>query len=554
MARRPKTTTSNGAKLGKKFLGIFYASIVDELEDRGLRDLTSILSNTIPDYTPAPDHLKEDDGINFDSYIYKFISRHISFNEIIFESWAITASKFIATNVQHSNFVEIFANGLHYDAALNDCLLIDSTTRFLRIFMTNNFKTLLQVQRNYLGQDIEILQGLEEVRQQNIKSGADPNYRIDIDTEIRIKKRAAHRKEILASQVAFRERLTQNLPDIIPHRFELILRSRARPAIQKALQQLAAEIKKDQGLNSAPTEISSTAREVQLDSSFRSRAGRIPFVIAPDHIAISKTSAAPTDASKQKALSTQSTAPLVERAIADIKKFAVLDRLDNSDRILKSEIEDYIEKFPQCTTDDRVVYINMVGQNIERRLNINSRRDVSEKINDDVIYYIDNLMRAHDLFIQTFPISDVIAESAERSASLYKRFDVVEKTIPWRILKRASDETAIFDKKTVGTLRKAADALEDAAARESKGLLAIGFGLLRGALHAMATQILRSILDGAAEVTKERTKTLIGAGLTGLSAMIILFISRSGDLLSILANQAPEYFNWINRFIHLISL
>ena len=103
-------------------------------------------------------------------------------------------------------------------------------------------------------------------------------------------------------------------------------------------------------------------------------------------------------------------------------------------------------------------------------------------------------------------------------------------------------------------MQKASTAL--VAGVETQGMIAIGLGLLRGALHEIGGIIINAVTVVLGKASVDLGKDALLEALKEMSVYqpMFLFIQTHVVALLHLASQLPNYFGWLRRLIDVLSL
>lgn len=197
----------------------------------------------------------------------------------------------------------------------------------------------------------------------------------------------------------------------------------------------------------------------------------------------------------------------------------------------------------------------MIGQDIDRRVKLHQSAGGSEDALDESdLFFVSSFITAHNLYIQCFDATNKIMEDLERSTRLYARLDNQAKLGPWQLLSELGKARSVVEQKSGDVMQTASAGL--AAGTETQGMIAIGLGLLRGALHAIGGVL----IGGASRIL---TKTAVELGKDGLIAImkqegflqsLLTFMHVNLKSLMQLSVDIPNYFGWLHRLLEVFRI
>lgn len=321
--------------------------------------------------------------------------------------------------------------------------------------------------------------------------------------------------------------------------FQSIISAYAKSAISPALGVLAYELtslKKGKPVQRTPEAFKLS--QLKRQPSYKDVRGAVPFIMKDERLAIGGVS--------QTELANEYYS-LLERALANITDAQVMQRIGNLDPDLVRFISEYKEMLKK-TDGVSVSTLWMIGHDIDNRVRDHQLHAASsDAISGRDLTYLSSFLTSHNLYLQRFDLIEKIVQDLERSASMYARLGVKEKEAPWLALSALSKASSVVEDRSAEVMQKASTGLVKGS--ETKGLIAIGLGLLRGALHALGG----ALIEGA---TKVLSNTAIDIGKDGLLAALkkagmyqgmIVFIETHMSSLLHLSLTMPTYFSWLHH-------
>jgi hypothetical protein len=347
---------------------------------------------------------------NLDDFFALHLPALVSFDEPRLSAWASEALGFVRNNCKHPQFIDIFANRLHYDASIINLLRYNFSTLGLRDYL---------------------------------------------NTEMPMK--------------------SVYISDEYPEPFKELIKSFAEGSVRRALTSVALELASHATGNSPARSARATRiTRVKREPSFKDIRGAVPFIIRENRLAIGGCTVS-AKASDYRLL--------LDRALKNLSESNCLQRIHNKD----VHVGKLVSEFEQALAredGESVALLWCIGQDIDRRLKQHqSGGDADDVLDESDLFYVNSFMTAHNLYLQCFDITGTIAQDLERSAALYSRLDAQAKTAPWQILDQLGTADTVVETRSGEVMRKASAGL--ASRPPTKGMVAIGLGLLRGSLHAM---------------------------------------------------------------------
>jgi hypothetical protein len=333
------------------------------------------------------------------------------------------------------------------------------------------------------------------------------------------------------------------LPDRYPSEFQQIISELALAAIRPTLSVIAHELSTEAERRPFKNpERAARLRKVQKEPSFQDTRGAVPFIVVDGRLAIGGTH--PRDRADEYR-------ELLQRAFKNLEESNSLRRLDNQDPDLVRLVREYEREAAKHSPS--IVLLWQIGIDIERRIRWHQTCGDNEcGLGSRELFYVESFMSAHNLFVQCFDVTANIIDDMERSAGIYMQLDAQSKTIPWMALATLGSNSEVVEDRSRGVIMRSSKALVEG--HETKGLVAIGFGLLRGALHAMGgalVAVAAKVVDKAAtEIGKEGL--VDGLKSAGVYIPMISFIQNHVQILLHLSSAVPHYFGWLPHLIDIL--
>jgi len=154
--------------------------------------------------------------------------------------------------------------------------------------------------------------------------------------------------------------------------------------------------------------------------------------------------------------------------------------------------------------------------------------------------------------MQSLKAIEEVTVDMDRAVRLYEGLGEALRRSPWTTLVNLSSRKEIFTPEAQGVLGLAARAADVPATTQTKGRVAIGMGLLRGALRAMGGLILTGLVATSAVPLGEALKTTLERD--GMQRAIIEFLGSAVSTLKSLASELPAFFGWLHHLLAALGL
>ncbi len=337
--------------------------------------------------------------------------------------------------------------------------------------------------------------------------------------------------------------------DMLPIAFQVAVQDAAKKALQPALIALSHFLRSYRKLGTIRSN-SRVARiaEIRTSPSFLNKKGTIPFAQRAGRYVIEST----TELNKVAQYR-----PVIERAIAKLAEAKTIQRIDNKDRMLSSLLSEYRAEITRPVGRLRVPVVWTIGTEIESRIQ-RQELDITndEKLDDDDLFDLRRLLVAHNLFISCFEQSASLLKDVESAAAIYQRVGVAARHFPGGILLRASRNETLVEEETGKTILRAISENNVTTATESKGEVALRFGLLRGLLHAAGGHLLsgiekilsKAVLDVSAKVLVDTLRA------DSNFASSVAFLHQEASALRDLSYLVPIYFGYVRSLLLLLGI
>jgi len=288
-------------------------------------------------------------------------------------------------------------------------------------------------------------------------------------------------------------------------------------------------------------------RSVKRTPSFLNNRGTIPFSEDAGKFRIDSSSELDQVAQYQ---------PVVDRAIRKLVEARIIQRIGNKDKLLAGLLSEYRDEIARSVRRIRVPVLWSIGIEIESRIqaqDIVSDRD--ERLDEEDLFDLRRLMVSHNLYLNCFEQAASLLKDIESSAAIYQRIGAAGRHLPGMVLRRILEEDTLLEPETASAIGRAVSAGPSDGV-ESKGVVALRLGLLRGFLHAASGHLLsglekiveKTLVDASAKTLTE----LLRADLS--FAGVIAFLSQQSVALTKLSEQAPVYFGYVKELMKLIGI
>jgi hypothetical protein len=335
-------------------------------------------------------------------------------------------------------------------------------------------------------------------------------------------------------------------PPVFSAELQSIAANVAEAAIPTALDALGTELVHVFQHKPVPSNSTLAAlRKVKKDPSYTDKRGALAFQKKDDHLSIGGVG---------KTARSQSYRRQLERAIQRISVGEVMARLHNRDPSLSALFEEYNREFSHDNaenSDDTVISLWMIGHDIDNRIRVSdTKASEDEALDENALSLLMTFLTAHNLYLQSFSAIERLSDDLLRSSRIYRKLDDTARKAPWGLLSSLSHHQDVFEDKTQKVLKKAASAVDRPDAENTKGLVGIGLGLLRGALREMAAIILDTML----RVPGNEDEFLAGLDNKPLERAILNFFKVHKRRALEISIQLPNFFHWLRAFLGMLGL
>lgn len=200
--------------------------------------------------------------------------------------------------------------------------------------------------------------------------------------------------------------------------------------------------------------------------------------------------------------------------------------------------------------------IFIIGLEIEGRIKAQSGLvDNDEKLDTNDIFDLQRLMLSHNIYINCFSNITSLIKDIEASVAIYQKVDVAGKTLPGLILRGSLHDETFLEIGTAKTIQRSLSCEATGETVESKGLVAIRSGLLRGLLHAAGGHILTGIekVIGKAIIDVSAKSLVEILRAEGSFAAAITFLEHQATNLLQLSEKIPIYFGYVRGLLVLLG-
>ena len=369
------------------------------------------------------------------------------------------------------------------------------------------------------------------------------HYGMIISSMMRYRFSTAKLKEYLRDELRIR---SAYLADKYPPEIQSLIMTWSRKSIAPTLRELARDLVVREANRPIPRSAQlSLVTRVKKEPSFRDVRGAVPFTLENEHLVIGGPNL------EGRA---QEYRALLDRALKNLEESNCLQRIHNMDPVVGRLVTEYKLEISKAGSLP-VANLMIIGQEIDNKIKIHQSKSWSEDaLDDEDLFFVNSFMAAHNLYLQCFDMTNKIMEDMERSALLYQRLDTGARTAPWGILATLGSTESIIETRSGQAMKRASAGLM--AGTETRGLIAIGLGLLRGALHALG-----GLLVGAA--TRILSKAAISLGKDGLLEALkhegiyqnmLIFIQTHFVSILHLVRELPSYFGWLRSLLHAFGI
>ncbi len=339
------------------------------------------------------------------------------------------------------------------------------------------------------------------------------------------------------------------LGDVLPAAFLNSVEAGARSAIQPTLLSLAHQLKAHANLGKLRSRRKiSKINEIRTLPSFINEKGTIPFAQQSGKFRIQEVSELEQIAQYR---------PVMDRAIRKLIDARTFQRIGNKDPVLAGLLSEYKHEFLRPTTESSIPLLWMCGLEIEERIARQDEvDDADERLEAEDLVHLRRLLLSHNLFLNCYNQSASLLRDVESSAAIYQRMDSAAKRLSPTILRKAAGDLSLVEEGTAATILRSISRDDEDGAPESKGGVAIKFGLLRGLLHAIGGYLLsgieKIIEKSIVDVTSKALLELLRAN-SSFAAAIAFLLGQTSALVQ-LSGQAPIYFGYIKNLLTMLGL
>lgn len=531
----------------RKFREALLDQIIEDVDDQ-FPLLIEILESTLRIKSDILDIIEDSpEALDLYTYLYGFIDFHMQFDSAKLQQWSKEAKLFTEQNIEHSDFVQLFSSGVHFDIALRNAIGISDSTEQFRVFMLDKQREYLLRQRQLLELDEKALEDIAKNPSLRNDRKYSSDYRAALFDSIR------NRRALIRKLTARTQDVADIIPQHFPPNFGRVLREMVDAAVEGALRSVANAARAGEYKIRSGQKKLDEIRQIKNDPSFRDRRGVIQFEVVNNQIAFAQQKSKRKDNKTQR----QIIRAQLDKSLKKLADNAISNRVSNHDSILSGLLDEYSTLIHKKKDDtSHIIELWFIGSQIEERLKQNAARAPNEMLGEDIIHFLNAFLVAHNLYAQTFPAFERLVDDLERTSALARRVDHTTQNLPWRLLNTISDDRNLVEKNTAETIKRAASTFSVDAGPKTRGMFAAVFGILRGSLHRMGSYVLKKsidlIIDPINNIAKDQIKAVLSG--TGLDTKISEFFRKNASDLLRLSESLPVFFAWISRFLNFLGL
>ena len=337
-----------------------------------------------------------------------------------------------------------------------------------------------------------------------------------------------------------------HVADRYPAKFQRIVKAIADRAVEQSLSILGSELAANAPKNerNRPPDLTRLSK-LRKEPSFRDIRGSVPFLVRDELLTIAGSPLS------SKAPEYRS---LVLRALRNLHAGNALQRIHNKDPMVNNLIREYENELSRGN-DVSVPTLWIIGNDIDSRIKLHQKNaEKDDALDGDDLFLIANFLTTHNIYLQCFEMAATITDDLERSMSLYRRLDEGAKDSPWVLLDRIGKSQAVVESRSGAVMQKASATITQGI--ESRGMIAIGLGLLRGVLHAIGGALITAATNVISKAVEEIGKEgLIGAlKEAGVYEPMLILLQTHMLLLLQISGDLPHYFSWVRRLLEILGI
>jgi hypothetical protein len=482
-------------------------------------------------------------------FLNKKIFELVSFDNRRFPAWLAEANNFARSNVEHTEFAQIFSGGLNYNIILADMLKVDSSAEIFSDFAIEAFDNWLVYLRLLDRQDIKTLEimGQSDGESEVFRTAAFKAYQRGEHLE-----KLLHDQELIRDSIRFNE-VGKTLPSILVLMIRQDVIKGLVPALEIVARNLqsansSARRKTSRAISSADT-VTKDLDIITKDPSLKAIRGDIDFAVVESKFALQSSNQVVAGSLNQNDVY-NTLKGTIDKIIGD----GIVDRIVNHDKTLADTISAYAALCITMPKDKDALNLYLTGHQIHSRLTVNSQLPEAEKIDPSPVKNLEFLLSVHGIFMTTLPSSNNIIDAIERSSNQFARFQSAIEEFNFDTLGVLSKQTDLFDSRTIGVLEKAKEQKESLKKKYTKGVIALESGLIRGALRAVSVFVLNGMKKGVIAVRMVIVESLIEEVAKGsnLFRNVVAFLNQHRAALESLADEMPSRFSWIGSLVRFL--
>ncbi len=484
---------------------------------------------------------------------FKLINKNlfsvVRFDEMRFSSWLREASAFAESNLEHSDFAQIFSNGLNYNIVLADMLKIDRGLWFANQFVLEEFDEFvhsLHIQQEEDNKTFAIL------RQSNVDTS------IISASLMSAKKRKEYLDALIKSKSGIEAAIkTEARSEKMAEQFVFLIRRDIVTCLTPALETVAHVIqnptniarRRKRNSNQGLETLSKDLERIIRDPSIKAAGGDVYFAVVKNKFSIQ-----PLSNEKSGNIDQLEVYNSLKGVIDSIVSDGIIERITNHDKSLAQTLSAYAALLLTMPKDKDALNLLLTGQQIHNRLMVNKERPADEKIDPGHIKNLEFLLSIHGIFLTTLPSANNIIEAMEKSSNQFARFQAVAEEFGFDTLGALSRGTDIFDEATIDILSKTKSEKENLRHKKTKGLAALENGLIRGALRSVSMFVIDVIKKSALTTKRIFIENIVEevSKDSMLFKNIVNFLNNNRSSLELLAQEFPSRFSWIANLIRLL--
>lgn len=250
---------------------------------------------------------------------------------------------------------------------------------------------------------------------------------------------------------------------------------------------------------------------------------------------------------------------IMKRALNMISNQDVLRRIDNKNKIIANLIREYYEVFQEEHSNENHLIMYTIGDDVSKQLSYNSSRDEGEKIEGDLLGFLQSFEVANAAYVHNTPAVRALMSDLDRAKRSYALLGENNSHEEWAVLISMKSSNGIFSDKARDTISKLSKILNERQDDVSAGLTTMGLGTIRGSLQAMAGALLDGAFSearySAKQAASESYRRTLNFNIENnhLQQMIVAFVSGHESEIMWLYAHMPIYFSWVKSFVDIIK-